>query len=323
MSERYDALERLQRLRESGALTDEEFQAEKRRLLGYDNGPAVERVTEVEAGDGKRSRTWLYVLLGAGGLAIAIVVGLLVGRTANSGHDEGIVNLPAPAEAPADTNLLNAAPPQAQDIRTLPKAEQLARAFAIAFGGAHGQATVKADQWNVVYKPKDLFWIGDRAVLISAGPSTEDCHACAGALAVHYLKAAGETFEVTGAWPNVVSGSGWGAAPEWKLTKAFTSFPAIYEEGGFTAQGCTSSGAFLVELAPSGPIQSGLVRLGFDDSGGLGDRPAMAITGKITNVKKDISFDVAYTGGQQFVETWIKRAGKFVPAAGETKMPQC
>jgi hypothetical protein len=35
MSSRYDELERLQRLRESGALTDEEFQAEKRRLLGH------------------------------------------------------------------------------------------------------------------------------------------------------------------------------------------------------------------------------------------------------------------------------------------------
>src|SRR5438309_881753 len=84
MSDRYDALERLQRLRESGALTDEEFQAEKRRLLGYDNGPAVERVTEVEVGDAPKSRTPLYVLLGAGGLAIAVAVGLLLGRTAGA-----------------------------------------------------------------------------------------------------------------------------------------------------------------------------------------------------------------------------------------------
>src|SRR5437764_8607698 len=121
MSDRYDALERLQRLRENGTLTDEEFQAEKRRLLGHDAGPVRERVTEIDAGDGTRSRTWLYVLLGVGGLAIAIVVGLLVGRTASGSHEDGIVNLPAPAEAPADTNLLNAAPPPAQDVRTLAK----------------------------------------------------------------------------------------------------------------------------------------------------------------------------------------------------------
>jgi hypothetical protein len=36
MSSRYEELERLQRLREGGALTDEEFQLEKRRLLGHE-----------------------------------------------------------------------------------------------------------------------------------------------------------------------------------------------------------------------------------------------------------------------------------------------
>src|SRR3954462_8369378 len=119
MSDRYEALERLQRLRESGALTDEEFQAEKRRLLGHDASPVQERVTEIDAGEPRRSRTPLYVALGAAGLAIALAGGLLIGRTAGGSQDDGIVNLslPAPAEGAADTNLFNPAPPPAQDVR--------------------------------------------------------------------------------------------------------------------------------------------------------------------------------------------------------------
>lgn len=323
MSERYDALERLQRLRESGALTDEEFQAEKRRLLGHDMAPASERVTEVET-EAPRSRTPLYVLLGAGGIAIAVGLGLLLGRTAGGSHDEGIVNLPAPAEAPVDTSLLNAAPPQAQDVRSLPKGEQLGRAFAAAFGGAQGQATAAAHGQNVVYKPKDLFWIGDRAVLISAGPSTEDCHACAGALAVHYLRAVGDKFEVTGAWPDAATGAGWGAAPKWKITNLFTSFPAIYEEGAGGGQGYTCASANLIELAPAGPVTSGPIRLHYDNDGAVTDNQAkVSIDGKIVNLKKDVSFDIAYTGSQSFTESWVKRGGRFVLQGEPNKALEC
>jgi hypothetical protein len=325
MSDRYDALERLQRLRESGALSDEEFQAEKRRLLGHDLEPARERVTEIDAGGAPKSRTPLYVALGGGGIAIAVAVGLLLGRTAGGSRDEGIVNLPAPAEGPADTNLLNAAPPApAQDVRSLPKGEQLGRAFAAAFGGARGQATAAAHGQNVVYKPRDLFWIGDRAVLVSAGSSTDDCHACAGALAVHYLRAAGDKFEVTGAWPDAAAGAGGGAAPKWKITNLFTSFPAIYEEGagGGPGHGCAS--ASLIELAPAGPVTSGPIRLHYDNEGAVADDQAkVTIDGKIVNLRKDVSFDVAYTGSQAFTESWAKRGGRFVLQGEPNKALEC
>ncbi|MBV9931712.1 MAG: SHOCT domain-containing protein [Alphaproteobacteria bacterium] len=326
MSQRYDELERLQRLRESGALTDEEFQAEKRRLLGYDMPPVQERVTEVDAAEPRRSRTPLYVGLGAGGVAIAVAIGLLIGRTAGGGHDDGIVNLslPAPADAPADTNLLNAAPPPAQDVRSLAKAEQLGRAFAAAFGGATGEARAQVNGQTVVYKPKDLFWIGDRAVLVSAGPSTDDCHACAGALAVHYLKANADKFEVTGSWPNLVGGAGWGKAPQWKLTNAFTSFPAIFEEGSGMGQGYVCASATLTELAPSGPVSSGPIPLHYDNEGAVSDDAAkVTIDGKIVNVKKDVSFDVAYAAAEPFTETWVRRGGKFVLQGGQTRVTQC
>jgi hypothetical protein len=324
MTDRYDALERLQRLRESGALTDEEFQAEKRRLLEHDVAPVRERVTEVDTESAKRSRLWLWVLLGVGGVAIALAIGLLVGRSAGGGPDEGIVNLPAPAEAPAETNLLQAQPAALQDVRSLTEPEQRSRAFEAAFN-AHGQAVTQVNGRTYTYTPIKLSWIGDRAVLISGG-TTDNCHLCDGVLAVHYLRAAGDKFQVTGSWLDAVSGGSWGKPPKWHVTNAFTSFPAIYEEGGYTGQGCTSSMATITELAPARPVRSASIRLLYDNGGTLGaDAAAPArVEGRIANVKKDVSFDVVYTGAQQLTETWVKRGDHFeLAGGGETKIPQC
>jgi hypothetical protein len=326
MSDRYEALERLQRLRESGALTDEEFQAEKRRILGHDVGATQERVTEVEVDGARRSRMPLYLSLAAAALVIAIAIGLLVGRNVRGSEQIEDLNIAtsAPAEGPAETNLLNVAPPPVQDVRSLPKTEQLGRAFAAAFGGAQGQATAAAHGQNVVYKPRDLFWIGDRAVLISAGPSTDDCHACAGALAVHYLRAAGDKFEVTGSWPDAITGAGWGAAPKWRMTNVFTSFPAIYEQGSGGGQGYVCSVARIVELAPSGPVTSGPIPLHYDNEGAVTDEQAkVSIDGKIVSVKKDAAFDVAYTGSQTFTQSWVKQGDRFVAQGEQSKALQC
>jgi hypothetical protein len=324
MSDRYEALERLQRLRESGALTDEEFQAEKRRLLGHDASPAVERVTEVDTTAPARSRTPLYVMLGVGGLALAIGAGLLIGRNART-DDNGIVNLSAsaPAENAATMNLIQGPPPP-QDVRTLTKQEQLGRAFAAAFGGAHGQAPGQANGQAVVYKPGTILWIGDRAVLISAAKATQDCEACAGTLAVHYLKASGDKFEVTGAWPDVVSGPGRGLAPKWKLTNTFTSYPAIYEEGSGMGQGYVCTSANLIELAPSGPVKSGPIPLHYDNEGAVTDPGAKTqLDGKFVNVRKGVSFDLAVTGSRTFTETWLKRGDHFEPQGEQSKALQC
>lgn len=324
MSDRYEALERLQRLRESGALTDEEFQAEKRRLLEHDASPVTERVTEVDVDSPGRSRTWLYVLLGVAGLAIAVAIGLLIGRGARS-DDGGIVNLSssAPAENGAEMNMLQPPPPP-QDVRTLTKQQQLGLAFAAAFGGARGQAPGQVDGQSVVYRPGTIVWIGDRAVLISPAKATDDCHACAGTLAVHYLKANGDKFEVTGAWPDVVSGAGWGAAPKWKLSDAFTTYPAIYEEGTGGGQGYVCTSATLIELTPGGPVKSGPIPLHYDNEGAVTDDQAKrSIDGKFVNIRKGASFDVAYSGSETLTETWAKRGDAFVVDGGKSKVTQC
>jgi hypothetical protein len=323
MSDRYEALERLQRLRESGALTDEEFQAEKRRLLGHDAGPLTERVTEIDTGEPRRSRTPLYLLLGAGAVALAVGGGLLIGRNARP-DDSGIVNLSAtaPATTSAEQNMIQ--PPPPQDVRSLTEPEQRARAFAAAFPGSRGQAAGQVNGQNVVYRPATLRWIGERAVLISPAKATDDCNACAGTLAVHYLRAAGDRFEVTGGWPDVVSGAGRGAAPKWKITDTFTNAPALYVQGTGGGQGFVCTTATIVELAPSGPVKSGPIPLHYDNEGAATDPQARTqLDGKFVNVKKGVSFDLAVTGSQTFTETWLKRGDRFEPQGEQSKALQC
>ena len=143
MNARYDELERLQRLRENGALTEEEFQLEKRRLLGLGEDAGApppgrpvrtESVEIIDDEEAPRSRTALYVVLGGIGLIVAIAIGLLLGRDVSGGKKapEANVVLPENSAAAADENLI--APPPPPDIRTMPLSEQMSRACAAAFG---------------------------------------------------------------------------------------------------------------------------------------------------------------------------------------------
>jgi hypothetical protein len=325
---RYDELERLQRLRESGALSDAEFEIEKRRILAH-KPVGARPIRPIPAGpEGLASErpNWpLYAILGAIGLAVAIGLGVWLGGGIIGGksvQNLSDANLAAPQNiAAADENMI--APPAAPDVRTLTAPEQMARAFSAAFGNA-GQAGLQVAGRTIVYRPGKLIWVGDRAILISPGAATENCHACAGTLAVHYLAAAADGFQVTGSWLDAVNGAGWGAPPKWRLTGAFTQFPAIFEQGGSTGQGCTSASATLTELGPSGPVQSGPIRMAYDDSGAaVGDDANNPVQGRIANVQKDLSFDVVYSTNQPFTESWVKQGGRFVLQGGPTRVPSC
>jgi hypothetical protein len=332
MNDRYGELERLQRLRESGALTDEEFQVEKRRVLGGTPSalPVLETPEEdlpvEQAGDReeRNKRAILYIMLAMGGLIVAILIGVWLGRDVGGGQGAPEANIALPQTEPAqEDNMIVAVPPT--NIRALPVAEQLTQAFSAAFGTA-GSATLQVAGRTINYRPGQFFWIGDRGVLISPGTASDDCHACAGAVAVHYLELAADGLKVTGSWPEAVSGEGYGAPPKWKLTSQFTTAPAIFEEGGATGQGCTSGSATLTELTPAGPIQSGPIRMVYAmDPAALaaGTAPIGDVQGTIANVVKDTSFDVNYSGEQPFTEHWVKRGARFVLESGETRMPQC
>jgi hypothetical protein len=322
MSNRYDELERLQRLRESGVLTDEEFSAEKRRLLGHRSVAPDEEIPAVEPQASSRRRLW--IILGAAGLILAIVAGLYFGRS--SGGDDGIIDLPMPTEnEAAESNLVEAK--AVPDVRNLAPEEQLARAFEAAFG-SRGEAvlSVASDgaEEAVRYAPGRLIWPSFGPVLVSEGKVQDPAHASAGKIAVHYLRQAGDRFEVARAFPAAVSTGSNGEVARWSLNPRFSNWPVIAAEGGGTAQGYTCSWLTLTELRPDGPAKVAQVPLLYDDRGAKEDGTGRAIEGKILNIDKNRSFDVVYSGSRAFSEHYVRGAGGYaVAGGGKSTMETC
>ena len=321
MSSRYEELERLQRLRESGALTDEEFQLEKRRLLGHETiAPAGEAVA-VEAPAGSRRRLW--IALGLAALVLAVIAGLYFGRT--SGGEDGIIDLPMPTENEAeDSNLVEAK--AAPDVRALPPEEQLARAFEAAFG-SRGEAVLSVpgdgSDEDVRYAPGRLIWPPFGPVLISEGKVQDPAHVSAGKIAIHYLRPAADRFEVVRAFPVGVATGSSGQVARWSVSPRFSDWPVIVAEGGGTWQGYTCSWLTLTELRPDGPAKVATVPLVYDDSGAKEDGEARSIEGKVLNVTKGQSFDVVYSGSRAFSEHYVRGPGGYAVAGGRSNMETC
>jgi hypothetical protein len=219
------------------------------------------------------------------------------------------------------TNNVVATEPIAPSIRTRPQAEQLAAAFRAAFG-RDGRAAATVEGSQLTFRPGRILWVGDRAILISPGKNRSDCHACAGALAIHYLRPFRDAFEVVGAWPGAVRGWGWGEPPtDWSISNRFASNPVLVAEGGFMGQGIVCSSATLTELSPEGPIESAIIRTGYSNGGAITDERlaegerAEELDGEITNIQRDRSFDVRFTGTARFTERYVRRGNRFVPVA--------
>jgi hypothetical protein len=322
MSSRYEELERLQRLRESGALTDDEFQVEKRRLLGHETIASAEDTVVAEGPAGSRRRLW--IILGLAALTLAVIAGLYFGRTL--GGDDGIIDLPMPTEnEAAEANLVEAK--ALPDVRALAPEEQLARAFEAAFG-SRGEAVLSvpgdgADE-DVRFAPGRLIWPAFGPVLISEGNVQDPAHASAGKVAIHYLRPAGDRFEVARAFPAAVATGSNGQVASWSLNPRFSNWPVIAAEGGGTWQGYTCSWLTLTELRPDGPARVGQVPLVYDDRGAKEDGTGRAIEGKILNINKNQSFDVVYSGSRAFSEHYVRGpAGYAVAGSGKSTMETC
>ena len=323
MSSRYEELERLQRLRESGALTDEEFQAEKRRLLGHETVPLAEEVAEVQAETPSRRRLW--IILAGAALLLAIAAGLMFGRMSGGG-DDGIIDLPMPTENDAaEENLVEAK--ALPDVRALPPEEQLARAFESAFG-SRGEAVVSipgdGSDEGVRFAPGRLIWLPFGPVLVSEGKVQDPAHVSPGKIAIHYLRPAGDRFEVARAFPAAVSTGSNGEVARWSVNPRFSNWPVIAAEGGGTWQGYTCSWLTLTELRPDGPAKVANIPLAYDDRGAKEDGTGRAIEGKILNVNKNQSFDVVYSGSRAFSEHYVRGPGGYaVAGAGKSTMETC
>lgn len=324
MTSRYDELERLQRLRESGALSDEEFQAEKRRLLGHQSIAPEEEAVEAEPGP--RSRRPVWIALAVAALAVAVLAGLWFGNLvggAGTGYESGNVALPEENVAAVE-NLIEAEP--LPDVQKLPAEEQLARAFEAAFG-SRGEAVLAvpsngADE-DVRYAPGRLIWLAFGPVLISEGKVQDPAHASAGRIAVHYLKPAGDRFEMVRAFPAAVATGSFGQVARWSLNPRFSNWPVVAAQGGGTWQGYTCSWLTLTELRPEGPTKLADVPLLYDDTGAKEDGEGSTIEGKVLNIVKNQSFDVVYSGSRAFSEHYVRGAGGYAVAGGKSTMETC
>jgi hypothetical protein len=324
VSSRYDELERLQRLRESGALSDEEFQAEKRRLLGHQSLAPEDEAVEAEPGP--RSRRPVWIALAAAALAVAVAAGLWFGKIvggAGSGYESGNVSLPQETVAAAENLVEAEAPP---GVQKLPPEEQLARGFEAAFG-SRGEAVLavpgNGSDEDVRFAPGRLIWLAFGPVLISEGKVQDPAHASAGRIAVHYLKPAGDRFEVVRAFPAAVATGSFGQVARWSLNPRFSNWPVVAAQGGGTWQGYTCSWLILTELRPDGPARLADVPLVYDDTGAKEDGEGRTIEGKVLNIVKNQSFDVVYSGSRAFSEHYVRGTGGYAVAGGKSTMETC
>ena len=256
--------------------------------------------------------------MNVGGLNHLGVAALLLGAVTVSGCNQAS-DEDANQAAPQESVQQEIAPPHA--VRALPIEEQRALAFQAAFGG---NPEIQVEDERLRYSPGRLVWIGDRAVLLSPGENLDKCHACTGALAIHYLEPAGEGFRVTGSWPALIEGWGWGRAPsDWTVSSAFAEYPVIMHEGAYTGQGVTCGGVTLTELRPGAPVQSDLIKTILSNQSGFGADNGAEIDGEIVNIDKGVSFDVSYSGSRDFTETWVRRGDTWQLRDDETRMPIC
>lgn len=270
----------------------------------------------------------LWVAAGAFLLGVVAVVIVLLMR-----RDEA-----APPPVRTAQAAVPAPPPEPADIRSRPAAAQLAAAFEAAFHGRPPATRMVGDN-EIVYRPARLLWIGERAVLVSAGANSFGCHVCAGLLAVHYLEPQGSGFRVTGEWLDGGGSGSWGQPPDWQFSTLLSPQPMIRNDGGDGGQGYFCTWIQFRELALAGPHEIANVQTGYSDTGALreGGTPPTEFEGAIRNVVGGRSFDVVYrvrnfalqrgafvpAGSRRLTEHYVLRGGRYVLSRGETRVPTC
>ncbi|HYG29157.1 MAG TPA: SHOCT domain-containing protein [Allosphingosinicella sp.] len=325
MTGRIEALERLQRLRESGALSDEEFAAEKAALLGRAGtvaaeAPAPDLGREPVVAPGRRGSEWKLPAAVLAALAMAALAVWLILRGGGESINVPQLDAAASAPEPAERNGTEAAP--APTIRGRSDAEQLAAAFRSAFGN---RATREVEEQQITFVAGRLIWIGNRAVLVSDGTNAEESHASPGMVAVHYLEPQGEGFRVTGEWLDVDTDD-YGRPPAWRIASDLTGRPALRVEGGGGNQGIFCHFIAYYDLAVDRPTQIARVQTGYSNAGAVpeesGEQP-VDLEGRIGAIVRSRSFDVAYSGSERFTEHYVMRGGRYVLAAAESRVPTC
>jgi len=304
MSDHLERLERLAKLRADGALTEQEYAAQKAALLSA-GAPRVE--AQIVGHDPRPSRTWLW-------LGVAILVGVVILAAGYS-----LVMKRSPTRAPPA-----ASSPAISDATALSKAvaepADLTKEEAFRIVYPTGKAVAKFDDEsiNVRFSPITLVRLdASTQILISGGQNLDqDCHGCTGFFSVAYLGAApGWTVEGV---PYVGMGQtgGFGTPPEIAIIRSLGPEPMVFVRSGQSGQGSTESWGQLVRLgATIDDVSIALTRfdVSYDNDGGAAD---CSIEGRIVPGKPGRSFTIRYTGAYSGDVVYTSSGGAYTPVGG-------
>lgn len=279
-------LERLQKLRDSGMLSEDEYELERLR-----REPLKER------------SSFKAAIAGAGVTAAVCAGAIWFMSPSDESSVEELGTKKPIVEASTDENL-----------KPMDPKEKLIHAFEVATGkpGPFSEK-VGSDRYQVT--PIRLLDLPFGPVLLAKREIKDGCHGCVGYIGIYYLKEEAGKLTLQSSHPEAVSGWGWGNAPtDWQVLSKFTQNPAIVSKGSYTGQGITMSSMSIVELTASGPKASDLISTGFDNEGQVdpGDPGSCLLHGEVANIVKDKSFDMIVSGAQTGVDRYRKVGGKFV-----------
>lgn len=237
-------------------------------------------------------------------------------RCSGINADNGTINLDECLISPqafSDQEKRNSAAGEQAVLQVPPISDELARAFEAVSGQRSAFRALTSDNTYAVTRPLQIVSLPFGKALLTEKTIVDGCHGCPGAIGVYYLNDYGGNLRVRGSWPEAVEGSGFGSAPvAWKVTSQFTKFPAIYAENEYMGQGEQGRIATITELRAEGPISSDAASVSYNNVGAVGEGVAACILrGEITNIRKDVSFDVLQSGSTSFSEHFVKRNGRF------------
>lgn len=320
MGDRLDALERLARLRNQGALTEVEFSAEKVRLLADPAAPlmsstvesAVEapRVTTGPSLPNDQSiagetpgalRFWPVAAGGAAALTALVAGAVWFGRS------DVLPSRPA-ATASAQAALPTPTPTASASWQDLTPKQAQREAFIAAFG--HPPLPAPRDDVDASStKPVALIHVGAHQALVTVTENLGAAHVESGTLEVRYVDVTATGYQRAGAAPAEVKLGSFGQIGGWKLRRDLGVNAMIVGEGGGTWQGCTGDWTSLIELTPSGPIVAADgIPTAYDDQSGTSD--GGNFDGKLQRDGNGIS--VRYTGSVAKTIRFARRGGKLI-----------
>lgn len=276
---------------------------------------------QVGKATGHLSRTQLLVILGLLALIGATAGAILIQR-----NPEPQPPIVPPRQEQVVPGTARQAPEQT--LRALPPREQLARAFAAAFGRREA-ARVPVTGENadggeqVEFRPGILLWTDFGPALVSEGEVIDAAHVSSGKIAIHYLQPAADTFQVARSFVPAVETGSFGRVGSWRISDAFSSHPVLYAEGGGTWQGHSCSYATLTELTPGGIVELARFPTHYSDAGAVVTGKPTEIDAEVTNIVRGKSFDVAYSGSRSWTTHYERRGGSYVAAGEPPQLREC